>query len=63
VQVVTLALQVRDAFDVALDRGLLAAQSSRRLGIFPKIGMRGFLFEVFQVGAQFGEVKDAPEVR
>jgi hypothetical protein len=51
VQVVTLALQVRDAFDVPLDRGLLAAQSSRRLGIFPKIGMRRFLFEVFQVGA------------
>jgi hypothetical protein len=63
VQVVTLALQVRDAFDVALDRGPFAAQSSRRVGVFPKIGVRGFLFEVLQVGMQFGEVKDAPEVR
>jgi hypothetical protein len=57
------ALQVRDAFDVALDRGLLAAQSSGRVGVFPKIGMRGFLLEVLQVGVQFGEVKDAPEGR
>jgi len=63
VQVVTLALQLRDAFDVAVDGGLLAAQSRGRLGVFPKIGMRGFLFEVLQVGVQFGEVKDAPEVR
>jgi len=63
VQVVTLALEVGDTFDIALDRRLFAAQSSGRLGVFPKIGMRGFLFEVLQVGVQCGEVKDAPEVR
>jgi hypothetical protein len=55
-----LPLQILDAFDIALDGGFLSAYSGSGLCVFPKVGMRGFLVEMLQIGMQLGEVKDAP---
>ena len=49
-QISVLPLQILDAFDVAFDGGFLSAHSGGSVGVFPKVGMRRFLFEVLQVG-------------
>jgi hypothetical protein len=62
-KIAVLPFQILHALDIALDGGFLSAYSGSGLCVFPEIGMRRFLVEMFKIGMQSGEVKDAPVTR